>query len=210
MLLRRPPLPLAPPFLRNSLFFLLMGVSLKGRAIFCACGSFSRGLSTFSGVACDSSSTGSGSLRDGLRPLFLAPPSLDFDLAPFVRVGNATCPSSAGPPIDDLVLRVAPFLGTSDGSSGGGGEELGFLRVGLLDVVAGAACPFCSEGDAARFNPLLRLPRGFFTIGADAGSGSGFNSGAGGGAGVGAAGSLGEVFCLLGPRVNMKSPSSSS
>jgi hypothetical protein len=95
-------------------------------------------------------------------------------------------------------------LGTADGSSGGGGDELSFLRVGLLDVVEGAPSPFRSVGDAARFRPLLGLPRGFFAVGAGCGSG------AGGDAGAGAGGSLGEGFCLLGPRVNIKSPSSSS
>lgn len=147
-LLRRPPPAPLPPFLRNSAFRALMGVSLNGSAIFCAFGSLSRDLSTCSGVACGSSSTGgASSLRDFFRALFLVPSSLDACLAPFVRLadvgagagagsgpGSSSAMSSAG---GDFVLRGPRFFGTTNGLSGTIGEELRVLRVGRLEVLSG-------------------------------------------------------------------------
>lgn len=213
-LLRRPPPAPAAPFFRKSLFRLLIGVSLIGSAIFCAFGSLSRDLSTCSGVACESSSTGGACcFRVPLRALFPELSSLDACLVPFVRFADlgAGAVTGSGPDSSsamsstggDFVLRVVRFFGTTNGLSGTSGDESSFLRVGRLEVLSGSCSSLLGGGgddDAARLVPLRGLPGAFF---AEAFA-IGFGSGAGGDAGDD------TVFCLFDPRVKRKSPSCSS
>lgn len=211
MLLLRAPPAIAPPFLRNSLLRLLIGVSLKGSAIFVAFGSFSSGVSTVTGVAWTSSSCSAGAgcfLRDSL-PLVLLAPSCFAAAIPFVRLagtGAWFCSSSTTSSIEPRVRRVGRFLGKASASSCTIGEELRPLRVGRFDVVADASnsssvCScFGGGGGDARFFAFAGLPLDFFTV--DFGAGSG--SGAGGGRSLADA-----VFCRF-ARVNIKSPSCSS
>lgn len=209
MLLLLPPPPPAPPFLRNSLLRLLMGVSLKGSVIFVALGSFSNVLSTTSGVVCTSSGAGCSAFLREVRPLVLLAPSSCAYLEPVTRAlldTSSSCTSSATLSVEDLVdLRPGRFLGKAEGSSGIAGEESSFRRVGRF---AWGTSSSRSIGDEARFFPVLGLPLVLFTRGTGTDLGLGSGSGSGSGAAVGF-GFFGMVFCLL-LRVNRKSPSCSS
>jgi len=191
-LLRRPPAP-APPFLRNSLLRLMMGVSLKGSAIIwgwdCGCAL---------GVAsCSSGWSSISSSSSACR-------------VPF-PCGGAAAPllcggffSGAG----SRAFRRVLDLGTTNSSSGGGAlSVLDFLFVVLLVAGADAAAAVPLDragggggvgsggGEARRRVPALGgLPTLFFT-----GTGSSSTS-----SGIGA------VLTRFDPRVNRKSPSCSS
>ena len=194
-LARRPRMPrllrLFPPFFLSSLFLLMMGVSLKGRAIW-------RDAAPSSCVPTPASTSMGVVSRTGAAA-FLAFALGAGRLAG--RTGSSVVSSTTS--IDPRGLRsVFLVLGTasSSGRPGAAAAAAAVLEVRLgafLGAVAGAGADGAGGGEDARRRPPLCLDlAGPFFIGADSGGGEG--------------GGSSDVLTLFEPRVKWKSPSCSS